>query len=293
MRPIAAGPPQSASAGQAIRAPASARVVVEVDRGGGAVVLAGGVDRARVGENQRSYSADGGLVDRRRVRPTSGARSRAGTTPGRRRSCVSGSAARLDQEEPVVVGGRERPGLSASNSVRVGTMSSTATRSTRSGWSSAMRWATRPPRSWPATPKRAWPRRAISATMSRGHRALGVAGVVRRRRAACRAVAVAAQVGRDHGEPLGQGRGHPVPAGVRLRVAVQQQQRGPGAAGLVGDRRLADVLGALAEALDHGGETTPAWRPPLSRSGCRPAAAPRCRRRPPARSSCPPCAGGP
>jgi hypothetical protein len=45
------------------------------------------------------------------------------------------------------------------------------------------------------------------------------------RRAADRpdAVAVAAQVGRDHGELPGQHRGDPVPGGMGLRVAVQQQ----------------------------------------------------------------------
>ena len=49
----------------------------------------------------------------------------------------------------------------------VGTMSRTASFDTRSGWSSAIRYATRPPRSWPQTPKRSNPSSSITATMSR------------------------------------------------------------------------------------------------------------------------------
>ena len=57
-----------------------------------------------------------------------------------------------------------------------------------------------------------------------GHGPLGVRGVrgVRRRLVA---VAIAAQVGEDHGVGLGQARGDVVPDGVGLGVAVQQQGR--------------------------------------------------------------------
>ena len=59
-----------------------------------------------------------------------------------------------------------------------------------------------------------------------GHRALGVARVVGLPGGTV-AVAIAAQVGRDDGEAARQGGRHTVPAGARLRVAVQQQQRRP------------------------------------------------------------------
>jgi hypothetical protein len=49
---------------------------------------------------------------------------------------------------------------------RVGAMSRTASRSTRSAWSSASRWPTRPPRSCPATRKRSKPSCDITSTMS-------------------------------------------------------------------------------------------------------------------------------
>ncbi|MCY1301606.1 hypothetical protein D9M70_512270 [compost metagenome] len=74
-----------------------------------------------------------------------------------------------------------------------------------------------------------------------GHGALAVAlmpGIARRRRTA----AVAAQVGGDHGEVVGQRWRHPVPDQVALRMAVQQQQRRAGAALHAGDLDLADAV---------------------------------------------------
>ena len=38
---------------------------------------------------------------------------------------------------------------------------------TRSGWSSAMRWSTRAPRSWPAAANREKPKASITSTWSR------------------------------------------------------------------------------------------------------------------------------
>ena len=61
------------------------------------------------------------------------------------------------------------------------------------------------------------------------HLLLGVGRVVGRGLGLERA-AVAAQVGADHREALRHLRCHGVPHGVRLRVAVQQQQRRSGAA---------------------------------------------------------------
>ena len=57
------------------------------------------------------------------------------------------------------------------------------------------------------------------------HGALAVMHAVRRRPAF--RVAIAAQVGRDHGEALGQARRNLVPGEVGLRMAVQQQERRP------------------------------------------------------------------
>ena len=107
----------------------------------------------------------------------------------------------------------------------VGTMSSTASFSTRSGWSSARRCATRAPRSWLPTQEAVDGRSAPSprpcpAPSRAWRRAHGPPSAARLERAA-----VAAQVGADHREALGQRRRHRVPHRVRLRVAVQQQQR--------------------------------------------------------------------
>ncbi len=63
-----------------------------------------------------------------------------------------------------------------------------------------------------------------------GERALRVGGVVRGRRRLC-AVAIAAQIGNDQGEVLRQARRHLAPQHMGLRIAVQQQQRRPAAAG--------------------------------------------------------------
>jgi hypothetical protein len=52
-----------------------------------------------------------------------------------------------------------------------------------------------------------------------------------------RAVAIAAQIGRDDGEVLGQARRHLAPHRMGLRVAVQQQQRRAAAAGHQVDAR--------------------------------------------------------
>jgi hypothetical protein len=57
-----------------------------------------------------------------------------------------------------------------------------------------------------------------------------------------RTAAVAAQVGGDHREVIGQRRRHPVPDQVALRVPVQQQQRRPRTAAHAGDLDLPDTL---------------------------------------------------
>ena len=85
-----------------------------------------------------------------------------------------------------------------------------------------------------------------------GHRPLRVGRMVGRRRR-LRGAAVAAQVGQHHAEPgLDQPRRHPVPAGVGLRVAVQQQHRRavPGLADPDGDA-VADLDARVGEAGQH------------------------------------------
>ena len=177
-------------------------------------------------QKQRSYSASASGS----MWPTPSSPSRrassAGRSPGRRRSCARAAAP---------AGSGRTSGSSAIASAMstssymssVGTMSIRASRSTRSGWSRARRCATRPPRSWPATEKRSWPSVAHQADHVGGHRPLAVQRMVasgvapaglpsRHSRAgrARRARSVGASAGR-----------HPVPHRVRLRVAVQQQQR--------------------------------------------------------------------
>ena len=103
--------------------------------------------------------------------------------------------------------------------------------------------------------------------------------------------AVAAQVGRDHGEPLGQAGRDPVPHGRGLRVAVQQQQRRPRRRGAGGSRPFGGHRPG-AEPLEqrHGGQPTRRPRRPRPRPApgggpgwppgrCAPGPA-RCRRRP-------------
>jgi hypothetical protein len=64
-------------------------------------------------------------------------------------------------------------------------------------------------------------------------------------------IAVAAQVGAYDGAALGQGRGHPVPHHMALRIAVQQQQRRPRAADPGADRGLAGRDVPQLEPLKH------------------------------------------
>ncbi|MNR41524.1 hypothetical protein D3C85_1599190 [compost metagenome] len=65
------------------------------------------------------------------------------------------------------------------------------------------------------------------------------------------AVAVAAQVGGDHGEMLGQLFGDLVPDDVGLRVPVQQQQARPAAADAVGDIHTVDAALVFQESGKH------------------------------------------
>ena len=80
-----------------------------------------------------------------------------------------------------------------------------------------------------------------------------------RRRLRLRALAVAPQVGSDDGEPVGQIRGHRVPHQVRLRMAMQKQERRAAAAVADPQRRLARVhqgqLESREELAPHAGHS--------------------------------------
>ena len=84
-----------------------------------------------------------------------------------------------------------------------------------------------------------------------GHRPLRVVGVVG---GAFRlgGVAIAAQVGGDHGEMLGQLAGELVPDDMRLWVAVLQEQARPAAADAVGNVHAVDVTLVFLESGEHG-----------------------------------------
>jgi hypothetical protein len=68
--------------------------------------------------------------------------------------------------------------------------------------------------------------------------------------------AIAAQVGGDDGEPLGQRRRDPVPHQVRLRDAVQKQDRLPGPTPDAMDCGLRRRDVELIETLEHRGNAT-------------------------------------
>ena len=85
-----------------------------------------------------------------------------------------------------------------------------------------------------------------------GHPGLGVGRVVRRG-AGLVAAAVAAEVRADHREAARERGGDGVPHRVALRVAVQQEQRRPGAAEAEPKRAGGDAPGREREAVEEAG----------------------------------------
>ena len=83
------------------------------------------------------------------------------------------------------------------------------------------------------------------------HRPERISGVIRPP-IGLRAVAITAQIRRDHGELLGEARRDLVPHHVRQRVAVQQQQRRTGAAVAQVDPRAGSFDLCVREAFEHG-----------------------------------------
>ena len=215
--------------------------MLQVDGGGGAVVLAHAADHVGVAGGGEIVGHRLGMEEvvalglARGVRPEPGL--------GRGVDDHLGEGMRLGEPEPVVVAHARRTCRCA--------------RSARWWARCRARRASRPAREnrapAGAPPARrgrgcrrgsaAWPKCCITSTRSRCHGLLGVGRVIGRGGRLER-TAVAAQVGTDHGEALGQLRRHGVPHGVRLRVAVQEQQRRTGAAAAQPDRAVlgADVL---------------------------------------------------
>src|SRR6185369_17351030 len=83
------------------------------------------------------------------------------------------------------------------------------------------------------------------------HGPFGIWLVVRRRRRLA-AAAIAAQIRRDHGEIPRQPRRDLVPHDMGLGMAMEQQQRRPGAAMTQADLDLAGLDGGEGEAFEHG-----------------------------------------
>ena len=198
------------------------RVVREVDRRGRAIVLAGRVDRRRVAEAAQV------LVDRARIEERRAAGAPAadlGAQVGVRIGADHplGHRLGLDQEEPVVVRGRERAvGLLVHGERRRDVEH-------RDAFDRLGMVEREPVRDAPAAvvaderearvAERAHDRDHVGR-----HRALRV-GRVQGIGRGLRRVAVAAQVGADDGAPARERGRDLVPHRVRLRIAVQQQER--------------------------------------------------------------------
>ena len=114
-----------------------------------------------------------------------------------------------------------------------------------------------------------------------GHPAKGIVAVIRQP-ARLATVAVAAQVGDDDGEVLGQPRGDESPVDVRQRVAVQEEERRAGASddAVIGDAGIAgrQVEAAEASYIARSFRTAiidgPRWRGAPSPAGWGPCRAP-------------------
>ncbi len=158
--------PQSASSGQRERAPAVAigAVVLEVDRGGRAVVLAARVHHARreaahvLGPAPRARRAPA------RRCPLAHLRGQA-RTPDRRRSCAR-APARAGSGRTSASRRARTPRRSARTSRASARCRAPRAVARGAGWSTARRCATRPPRSWPASRSARGRARRISATWS-------------------------------------------------------------------------------------------------------------------------------
>jgi hypothetical protein len=215
--------------------------VLEVERGAGAVVLAHGVDRLRI--------ADGAPVGLERLRSEEvlGGAVVVGVRVGPEQAL--GQVVRLREEEPV-------PEAEAEGHVRaaegLGGRDDVQHRQLEHALGVIERHAVG------AAPAAIVPghAEALEAELPHDreavarHRPLGVGLVIGRRRR-LRALPVAAQVDGDDGEVLREPRRHPVPRHVRLRVAVQEQERRAVAAVPHPNDGLAGSDGRELEAFEH------------------------------------------
>jgi len=209
-------------------APGGGRVVVrQVGAGGGAVVLAGGVDHRGVAK------APDVLVHRPGVERLAAASQGAHPAPDPavrvEGEHVLGERFRLREEIPVPVAKAEDPvsvveGVAGGDDVQHRYLGD------------RLRVVEGHPVGDPGPPIVAHHGELVEAELAHdedlvaGHRALGVRLVVMAARGFA-AVAVAAQVGEDYGVMFGEDGGDVMPHDVGLRVTVEEQYRGAGAAG--------------------------------------------------------------
>ena len=209
-------------------APGGGRVVVrQVGAGGGAVVLAGGVDHRGVAK------APDVLVHRPGVEGLAAASQGAHPAPDPavrvEAEHVLGERLGLGEEEPVPVAKAEGPvgvvkGVAGGDDVQHRYLGD------------RLRVVEDHPVADPGAPVVAYDGELIEAQFAHdedlvtGHRALGVRFVAVAARGLA-AVAVAAQVGEDYGVMFGEDGGDVMPHDVGLRVTVEQQYRAAVAAG--------------------------------------------------------------
>ena len=222
-------------------------VVLEIDTGGGAVILAGRVDAGRIAETADVLLQRPRIERARIARPLPQLRLQVigrVVADQRLRQVVA-----LDQEKPVIVAGRHilidgREDLVGRHDVEHGELLDPVAMVERHPMpdpaAAIVPGDVKPPK----------PQSFHHLHLILCHGALGV-GEVRRVGGGLAAVTVTAQVAGDDGETLRQPRRDPVPHDVRLRIAVQQQQRRPRAAdhGVNGGRAGVDIL--AVEALEH------------------------------------------
>ena len=218
-------------------------IMLEVDGGRGAIILAHGVDRFLPPEAPQIVGK--GLVGDRAFGAAPLAAFAAKIEFRIGTDHLFGQWRRLDQEEPVVIGcGKTHVGLPVHRRRRRDIHNGDAADAITVVTRQAVRHA--------ATPVMSGNHEAVMAEPAHQsghigcHGAFGVGGVGG---IACRmaAVAIAAKVGRNNGISFGKRRGDLVPHHVCLRKAVEQQQRRAVACNAVADAGLVTVMGLETE----------------------------------------------
>ena len=224
------------------------RVVIgQVDGGGGAIVLAGAVDRGRVAEAPQVLVH--GLRVERLATAAQGAQPAADPAVGVVAEHLLWERLRLGEEEPVPVAEAE-----FSAGVLEGVPGRDDVQHRELG--DRVRVVKRHPVSDPGAAVVARHGELIEAQIAHHqylvprHGALAV-GLVAGAAGGLAAVAVAAQVGQDHGVVFGENGGHVMPHDVGLRVAVQQQH---GTAAAADQRVDADAAGCRGSLLEQAGQ---------------------------------------